>query len=207
MKRLATVISVSIAFSLSLPQTVGAQAAIVPVDFTPFADGLNWIVKQPLVYRVGVSRDSVVVPVGFVTDFASIPPALQSVIQQNGPYQLPALVHDYLYWEQACTRSQADRILLLAMTEHHVKNGDKTAIYDAVRAAGKFAWDGNAKERAQHLPRILPEDHLHIPALTTWRAYRAELLRDGVVDAPSEPIAHSFCARGSITIKKALETP
>jgi hypothetical protein len=26
-----------------------------------------------------------------VTDFASIPPALQSIIQQNGPYLLPAV--------------------------------------------------------------------------------------------------------------------
>jgi uncharacterized protein DUF1353 len=192
---------------LSLSSRGYAQQPIAPVDFTPFADGKNWIVKQPLVYRVGISRDSIVVPIGFVTDFASIPPVLQSIIQQNGPYQLPALVHDYLYWNQTCTRKQADKILLLAMTEHHVKPAHQTAIYDAVRAAGQFAWDGNARERTQGLPRILPSDRLHIPALMNWATYRMQLLREGVRDGRSIAVPKGFCARGSMTVKAALDKP
>lgn len=193
--------------SLCLSNPGAAQQPIAPVDFTPFADGKNWIVKEPLVYRVGISHDSVVVPIGFVTDFASIPPVLQSIIQQNGPYQLPALVHDYLYWNQTCTRKQADRILLLAMTEHHVKPAHQTAIYDAVRAAGQFAWDGNARERTQGLPRVLPSDRLHIPALTNWTTFRMQLLGEGIRDAPSIAVPRGFCAGGSMTVKAALKNP
>jgi hypothetical protein len=59
------------------------QQPIDPVDFRPFVDGGHWIVRQPLRCRIGVSPHQVAVPVGFVTDFASIPPALQSLIRQE----------------------------------------------------------------------------------------------------------------------------
>ncbi len=184
-----------------------AQAAPEPVDFRPFADGRNWIVKEPLIYRVGISKDSVIVPRGFVTDLASIPPALQSLIQQNGPYLLPAVVHDYLYWAQTCTRSQADRLLRLAMIENRVAKFHRTAIYNAVRAAGSFAWAENARQRSAKLVRILPEDRLKIQALTLWVDYRRQLTKAGVSDGPRHPIPRKFCARGDMSAKAALGTP
>ena len=194
-------------FAVIPTRGVLAQQPVDPVDFTPFSDGRTWIVKQPLIYRVGVSKDSVVVPLGFVTDLASIPPVLQSIIQQNGPYLLPAVVHDYLYWQQACTRAQSDRILLLAMIEHQVGNAHRVAIYDAVRAAGRFAWADNAREHARHQIRIIPANQLHIPALTNWPQYRSQLMQSGIVDAPALPIPAAFCARGSMPISKALTRP
>lgn len=200
-------VALSLLFVLFSPASGGAQAAIPPVDFRPFADGRTWILKQPLIYRIGVSKDSVVIPVGFVTDMASIPPALQSIIQQNGPYQLPAVVHDYLYWRQECTRAQSDQILLLAMIEHRVSNTHRTAIYDAVRAAGQFAWADNGKERARNLLRIIPEDKLNIPALTYWPDYRTQLARDGAVNPTTILIPTKFCARGSMPIQQALHSP
>jgi len=110
-----------------LAASAGAQQPIDPVDFKPFVDGAHWIVRQPMKYRIGNSQDILTVPVGFVTDFASIPPALQSIIRQNGPYLLPAVVHDYLYWTRSCTRAQADQILLIAMTENSVGAVHRTA--------------------------------------------------------------------------------
>jgi len=190
-----------------LGTTAKAQAPVEPVDFRPFSDGRTWIVKQPMIYRIGVSEDSVVIPRGFVTDMASIPPVLQSIIQQNGPYQLPAVVHDYLYWRQDCSREQSDRILLLAMTEHDVSKPHRTAIYDAVRAAGQFAWAANAKERAQHLLRIIPANRLDIPSRTFWPQYLAQLMQEGIVDPPIISIPTKFCARGSMPIRKALSAP
>jgi hypothetical protein len=184
-----------------------AQARVEPVDFRPFSDGRTWIVKQPMIYRIGVSKDSIIIPAGFVTDMASIPPVLQSIIQQNGPYQLPAVVHDYLYWQQGCSREQSDRILLLAMTEHDVGRSHRTAIYDAVRAAGQFAWAANARERGQHLLRIIPSNRLNIPSNTFWPQYRAQLMDDGAVEPATVPIPAKFCARGSMAIRKALTSP
>ena len=184
-----------------------AQQPIPPVDFRPFSDGMHWIVRQPLTYRIGVSQDSVTVPVGFVTDFASIPQALQSIIRANGPYILPAVVHDYLYWKQACTREQADKVLLLGMIENEVKEVHRVAIHDAVRIAGGFAWDDNARERASGLIRILPADRQRVPTGLSWPEYRLMLKSQGVGEGPDTAIAPAFCARADLSVDEALTRP
>jgi hypothetical protein len=189
------------AAGVGLPQ---AQQPIDPVDFKPFVDGAHWIVRQPLRYRIGVSSEQIIVPVGFVTDFASIPPALQSIIRQNGPYILPAVVHDYLYWVQGCTRPQSDQIFLLAMIENKVGAIHRTAIHGAVVAAGGFAWEQNSRDRADRLVRTLPADRQHITAATFWPLYRQELAAAGAVEPAHAPIAPSFCARGDMTVEDAL---
>jgi Protein of unknown function (DUF1353) len=201
------VMVIVVASAMALASTVHAQQPIDPVDFKPFVDGRNWIVRQPLTYTIGISRDSVTVPPGFVTDFASIPQVLQSIIRQNGLYLLPAVVHDYLYWRQTCTREQSDQLLLLGMIENKVGDFHRIAIYEAVKAAGRFAWEDNARERAARLPRIIPSDRLTIRANTLWPEYRMQLAQQGVVDGPDSPILGSFCARGSMSVDDALRKP
>jgi len=183
-----------------------AQQRIEPVDFRPFSDGMHWIVREPLVYTIGISSDSVTVPVGFVTDFASIPQALQSIIRANGPYILPAVVHDYLYWKQACSRRQADQVLLLGMIENDVREAHRTAIHGAVSVAGSFAWNDNARDRAAGLVRILPADRQRVPGNTAWLDYRQALRNEGVAEGPDTPVAPGFCARADLPIADALNT-
>lgn len=72
---------ITVASTLALAGPAWAQQPIDPVDFRPFVDGRHWIVRQPLSYRIGISNDSVTVPPGFVTDLASIPQVLQSIIR------------------------------------------------------------------------------------------------------------------------------
>jgi hypothetical protein len=205
--RTSFIAAVAIAGCFAVSALLEAQRAPDPVDFRPVSNSKNWIVKEPLIYEVGVSHDSVTVPRGFVTDFATIPPILQSLIQQNGPHLLPAVIHDYLYWKQSCTRDQADQIFLLAMMENKVSSTERMAMYQAVRAAGEFAWTSNARERATGLIRILPENRMRIPTLTTWPDYRQVPLKVPVADGPSANIAAAFCQRGSISIEQALQTP
>lgn len=193
-----------VAVVLGAAARVDAQQPMIQVDFRPFTDGRHWIVKEPLIYIVGASKESVTVPVGFVTDLASIPPALQSLIQQNGSYLLPAVVHDYLYWKQTCTRAQADGIFRLAMIEHKVSRVHQAAIFQAVRAAGEYAWSGNASERAAGRPRIIPPAYLKIPANVTWESYQQQLVAAGVAEGPDLPVSRTFCARGGMSIERAL---
>ena len=181
-----------------------AQQPIAPVDFRPFVDGRNWIVRQPLVYTIGVSKDSITVPPGFVTDFASIPQVFHSLLRQNGLYLLPAVVHDYLYWTQSCTRDQADQILNLGMIENKVPGPQRLAIYAAVRAAGSFAWEANTKDRAAKLVRILPPERMDVGPNKLWPDYQRELFKAGVVDGPSAATSQSFCARGDLATNEAL---
>jgi hypothetical protein len=195
------------AVSLLAASSAPAQQPIAPVDFRPFSDGMHWIVRQPLVYRIGVSQDAVTVPVGFVTDFASIPQALQAIIRANGPYILPAVVHDYLYWKQACTREQADRILLLGMIENEVREIHRIAIHDAVRIAGGFAWSDNTRDRADGFVRVLPADRQQVPVNTSWPQWRARLKAESVAEGPDAPVTPAVCARADLTVEEALTRP
>jgi Protein of unknown function (DUF1353) len=69
---------------------------------------------------VGNTSYVIVVPAGFVTDFASTRRAIWAVLPPVGRYQLAAVVHDFLYWDQGCTREQADTLLWVAMAESQV---------------------------------------------------------------------------------------
>ena len=62
---------------------------------------------------------------------------------------VPAVVHDYLYWQQTCTRDQSDQILLLGMIENKVPAAQRTAIYLAVRAARGLPGKPTEKVRPQ----------------------------------------------------------
>jgi hypothetical protein len=113
---------------------------------------------------------SVNVPVGFVTDFASIPRIFWSILPPDGKYTHPAIVHDFLYWTQTGAREDADQILKIMMEDFSVGTATVTAIYTAVRTFGGSAWDGNAKLKAGGERRTLktfPDD-----PLTTWEQWK-----------------------------------
>jgi len=46
---LAAVVSI-----LIVRTPVNSQQKMDPVDFKPFVDGRNWIVREPLTYKVGI---------------------------------------------------------------------------------------------------------------------------------------------------------
>jgi hypothetical protein len=166
----------------------------------PFANAENWVLHTDLVYRVGTTKDSVIVPAGFVTDFASIPKRLQSVFSVHGPYLLAGIVHDYLYWEQGasgCTRAEADGIFRLVMIENKVTRPTYNAMYRAVRLAGQGSWDGNATDRRAALVRTLPVDRRTIQPLTLWSLYRRTLYDAGLRPELARPISRAFCAQGT----------
>ena len=123
----------------------------------PFADNQDWVLFRDLDYHVGESAIIISVPRGFVTDFASIPQAFWSFgLSPNGRYSKAAIVHDYLYWAQGCSRKQADNILLIAMKESDVQSSTRAEIYNGVRLGGEHAWQSNSIEKAKSLPRIVP---------------------------------------------------
>jgi len=53
------------------PSDALAQQPIPPVPMTPFGDGRESVLTDDLAYRIGDTGHIVVVPAGFVTDFAS----------------------------------------------------------------------------------------------------------------------------------------
>jgi Protein of unknown function (DUF1353) len=118
--------------------------------------------------QTDVSR--VDVPVGFVTDFASIPRIFWSLLRPDGDYTYPAIVHDYLYWTQERSKEEADLVFKLAMEDFKIEPLKAGSIYRAVKQFGGAAWAENARLRANGEHRILkqfPED----PTIT-WQEWK-----------------------------------
>lgn len=109
----------------------------------------------------GQNVPPVSVPVGFVTDFASIPRVFWTVLRPDGEYTYPAILHDYLYWRQTTSRSDADLIFKFAMGEFGITPAVIDTVYAAVRAGGGSAWESNAKLKQAGEKRVLkliPDD-------------------------------------------------
>ena len=101
------------------------------------------------------------VPVGFVTDFASIPQVFWSVLRPDGEYTYAAIIHDFLYWVQDRPRKDCDRVLKLAMEDLKIDAATVESIYLAVRVGGDSAWQSNHQAKANGEKRILkvfPDD-------------------------------------------------
>lgn len=90
-------------------------------------------------YHVGAypSLDVVIVPAGFVTDLASIPRVLWSLLPPHGRYAKAAIIHDWLYATGiGGSREYADNVFLEAMEVLGVSVWKRSVIYWAVRAFG-----------------------------------------------------------------------
>jgi hypothetical protein len=124
---------------------------------SPLADGDTWVLMRAFGYDVGAedSGDQVNVPIGFQTDFASIPRPFWIILPKWGRYGNAAVIHDWLYWSQERPRPAADAILLEAMTVLAVGTVTRVAIYWAVRCFGGLAWLRNQADRASGFDRVL----------------------------------------------------
>lgn len=96
----------------------------------------RWILQRDFLVhiRIGVKVQSVTVPKGFITDFASVPRALQWLIPPMGRYGAAAVVHDYLCVTNHVSRKEADVIFLHLMRQEGVKPWKAYLMYAAVRA-------------------------------------------------------------------------
>lgn len=121
-----------------------------PLVVTPQPDGRTWIILSDFGYEVGKigSGDVIDVPIGFHTDFASIPRPLWAVFPRWGKYGNAAVVHDWLYRSQRRSRKEADDIFLEGMVVLDVPRWTRRTIYYAVRWFGCFAWRANKERRA-----------------------------------------------------------
>lgn len=117
---------------------------------SPYADGRTWYLRARLQYDVGAegSGDSIVVPPGFTTDFASVPRVFWMLLPRWGRYGNATVVHDFLYYAQDRSRAQADRVLLEAMAVLATPAWQRGLIYAAVRVFGGLAWRLARRKRA-----------------------------------------------------------
>ncbi len=121
-----------------------------------YLDGHNWRVTQDFYYDTDIvlpqasprPGSRVVIPAGFVTDFASIPRFLWALLSPTtgllgGDYGKAAVVHDRLYRTRGlATRLQSDRVLLEAMKFLKVPRLARWTIFVGVRVGGHSSYKG-----------------------------------------------------------------
>lgn len=142
----------------------GRRAVRGPLHIGRFKDPMYYLLR-PISWYPGPESDmqKVIVPKGFVTDFASIPQLFWSLLRPDGEYTYPAVIHDFLYWAQDRPREAADKVFLQAMMEFKIDTATAHLIHGAVRAGGQVAWDNNAKIKSMGEKRVLrnfPENPL-----------------------------------------------
>lgn len=160
---------------LSMLFLIGCETTYKQPVVQPFVDAEYWVLQAPMQYEIGDTGKYITVPRGFVTDFASTPPALRPLFPKLGRYIVAAIVHDYLYWNQTCSREQADRIFDLAMAKAEVGEVRRNLMWAAVSSFGGDAWDSNSEMKAQGKVKVIPQQYMNIPDDKTWEVYLEEL--------------------------------
>lgn len=117
----------------------------------------TWRLTAPIAYDVGSvgSGETITVPAGATTDFASVPRFAWSIIPADGAWLKAAVVHDWLYRTRGTcqldgevyrtrpapyTRAESDAIFKEAMGVLGVGSLTKAIIYAAVRVGGRNAF-------------------------------------------------------------------
>ncbi len=153
------------------------------------------VLQRPMSFQIGRTRDSIIVPAGFVTEFASIPRVLWSELSPVGEHTLAAIVHDYLYWFQPCERQEADNLLMIAMRDGGVSDLQRGAVYTGVRMGSADAWNANGAARDRGDLKVVPVQ-VRPTAQESWSDFRARLGKADIRGTPGRMPRQKFCEYG-----------
>lgn len=94
----------------------------------------QWTVTVPLSYTGNDGR-VITVPVGFLTDLASVPriPLIYSQLGNRGEAIRPAVLHDYLCREKIIPRAEADLLFHETLLEEGMNEADAKSYLWAVQ--------------------------------------------------------------------------
>ncbi|MGW4352500.1 DUF1353 domain-containing protein [Nocardia sp. NPDC004582] len=176
---------------------LGEQAVVVEE-----IDAVRWRLQAPLTYRA--ATDTFHVPVGFVTDFASVPRPLIWLIPRYGAYTRAAILHDYLCERAPVGRSDADGIFRRMLRECGVSAPQRWMMWAAVRFGGRMAGAG-AREWLLFLLIAIPAvAFLTVPFLVD--SLFLLLFRLCTTTATDIPV-HDLRRHGTVSPRRPLDKP
>jgi Protein of unknown function (DUF1353) len=113
-------------------------------------------------YQVTIFENKIIVPAGFRTDYASIPPLFLPLFKysENG-YKKPAVIHDWLYQSQIYTKELSDNIFKEAMRINGTSLLTRTLIFNAVKFFGFKAWNKCKVNKTSNKDNHANEDYKH----------------------------------------------
>lgn len=104
------------------------------------------VLESDLAYCYPPSGELIIVPAGYVTDFASVPSVASLVVERYGESIEAAIVHDWLYAVgEPDRRDWADAIFRFALGEQGVGMAERNVAHSGVRVGGGAAY-GRAEE-------------------------------------------------------------
>lgn len=138
-----------------------------------------WVVKAPFTYYIDNDPNKkITIPKGYLTDGASVPKILWSLVPPWGSYGQAVVLHDhmceYLEYEAEdgdygdLTRKQADDIFLKAMTDLEVPKVKRVIIYLGVRLWARLS---KANQPRLYSKKLIIENELRREFETTgnWK--------------------------------------
>lgn len=111
----------------------------IRVLLSPLSNGKDWRVASPIHYTTDAGI-LIEVPVGFITDFASVPRIVRPWISEWGKHGIGSIIHDYLYTSKEMSRYDADTVFREIMNKHEVSYVKINLIYLAIRLFGGSRW-------------------------------------------------------------------
>lgn len=131
-------------------------------------DGIRFKLIDPISYQTDINPESfgytieylrkdkngllwIDIPSGFVTDFASSPQFLWSIVPSIGRHSRASIVHDFIYGYNKEGKPWADKVFFEAMTVDKTSTFVKYACYYAVRLMGRKAWDACTKDKGKDI--------------------------------------------------------
>jgi len=114
--------------------------------------GNKSVLKEQFIYYSPRIKGRIIVPKGFVTDFASVPRVFLPIIPKMGRHREAAVIHDYLYTGtryKKLTRKDCDKLFLEAMIESKVPRWKRILMYRLVRIFGKSRFRVSQQEKGK----------------------------------------------------------
>lgn len=109
----------------------------------------------PLAYQSDMLRDTITVPAGFHTDFASVPRLPIIYLTEGGKGNKAAVVHDWLYSSGNVDRKTADEVLREALIASGYSRFTANLFYAAVRVGGTSFWHAPKMPQPTQVRRMM----------------------------------------------------
>ncbi len=105
------------------------------------SDSIFQVCDHAFRYQSDIAGMLLTVPIGFFTDFASVPRIGIIYAMLGDTAHEPAVIHDWLYYSALVPREIADKVLLEAMGVIGLPSWRRWPIYWGVRLGGWYAWN------------------------------------------------------------------
>lgn len=124
-----------------------------PLRTEKITEGINrgkFLLLERFEYHIGSknSEEIIIVPAGFISDGATIPPILWPIIgHPMANYAQGAFLHDILYRDKVYSRKRCDEIFLESMVVLEIALWKRKIIYWGLRVGGWYSWNKGKSKR------------------------------------------------------------